>query len=70
LKNSEKWHKFVKNGTIFTKYIDANVAIKKENYIEEKHPHFSRFFRFFRFPENHAIFREKFREKHARAKKR
>ena len=60
----------MKNGTIFTKYIDANVAIKKENYIEEKHPHFSRFFRFFRFPENHAIFREKFREKHARAKKR
>jgi hypothetical protein len=40
----------------------------KKNYLKKNTPIFRVFFRFFRFPENHAIFREKFREKHARAK--
>jgi hypothetical protein len=58
----------VKNGTKLAKKEKENVTKIEEKLFTEKHPHFSRFFRFFRFSENHAIFREKFREKYARAK--
>ena len=58
----------MKNGTKLAKKEKENVTKIEEKLFTEKHPHFSRFFRFFRFSENHAIFREKFREKYARAK--